>query len=150
MTGANVPEDGVHPIVEFAASLLSKREDDSYFLDETGALRLEQQLAKHYEDESLRRAVADLIRLACHLDTEVRSPAAAAAILDVLAHAVEPLRALDDPGASKGGVPDDVGSAKHEFDRFRGKEPSTRAPKVGEEAPEGSVKLGSLDYPKRG
>jgi hypothetical protein len=138
-----VSDESLHPIADLACELLLTGGDEPYSFDETALERIGTDLAALFGDTVLRRAVADLLRVACYLDTEASSPAAAQALIRVASAAVEPLNALESADEA-------VASTKREFDRFRGTEEGSRAPKVGEDAPEGSVKLGTLDYPKRG
>jgi hypothetical protein len=135
-------ENDVHPIVERCAQMIVRSgEAPPFVLDDPGAKLIEDELRALFGTEELRTAVADLIRLACHLDTERSSPEAAQRILAVLECCVDPLRALDTAEPD----PESEDAAK----KLIGTEPP-KAPKVGESAPRGSVKLGSLDYPKRG
>lgn len=142
----------LHPVAELAAMMLAKNSPTPpHVLDEASADELRAELARLAGNVELRRATGDLIRLACHLDTAAGSPDAAAAILRVLESTVEPLRALDAAeGEALAGATEEGSAAKRDFDRFRGSEEAPKAPKIGEGAPQGSVKLGSLDYPKRG
>ncbi|MCK6550589.1 hypothetical protein L6R52_32425 [Myxococcota bacterium] len=147
---ATASDPTLHPIVELASTLLARTSPrPPHQLDDASAEQLRAELAKLEGQTELRDAVAGLIRLACHLDLEARSPDAAERLLRLLeAHAVEPLRALE--AADGEAVVEGVAEAKRELDRFRGTREGPKAPKVGEDAPKGSVKLGSLDYPKRG
>lgn len=144
------PELNIHPIVPFAASIIAEQSPSPpHTLDDAGADAIAEELSKLFGADELRRAVADLLRLACHLDLEAGSPDASRRLVRLLEeHAVEPLRALD--AASGEAATLEVQEAKREFDRFRGDSTHPRAPRLGESAPRGSVKLGSLDYPKRG
>lgn len=139
----------LHPIAVLAASLLTNEGEAAFAYDGPALERLKEEIAELSGDDALRRAVRDLIRLACYLDTEAGSPRAAAALIEALEVAVEPLRALEarDAGSEEAG---DGDAARKEFERFRGVEPASKAPRVGDEAPKGSVKVGTLDYPKRG
>lgn len=140
----------LHPIVELASTLIARASPrPPHDLDDAAAEQLRGELARLEGHVELRDAVAGLLRLACHLDLEARSPEASERLLRLLeAHVVEPLRALD--SAEGEAVVEGVAEAKRDLDRFRGTRETPKAPKVGEDAPKGSVKLGSLDYPKRG
>lgn len=144
---SSAAEEPLHPIVDFATSLMVPGDGEACALDASGEARLKEQLSLLYGDPSLRKAVVDLVRLACWLDTEARCPRTSAALVKLLGeNAVEPLRALKE--ASAGG---EIDAKPSEFERFRGDSVrSAKAPQVGEAAPDGSVKAGSLNYPKKG
>jgi hypothetical protein len=135
----------LHSVAELAATLLSGGiNGEPYALSETAEARLDRALDALHGSIELKHACADLIRLGAWLDREAASPEAAEALLRVLERAVP---ALDAVLAEHD--PESLTETKARFDRFRDEE-GRKAPKVGDEAPRGSVKLGTLDYPKRG
>lgn len=142
----------LHPIADRAALLLARAGGPPFELEEPAAESLRAELVALFGKRELEDAVADLIRLACHLDTERGSPTAARGLLALAEECAGALEALDLAApidASLGVSGDRAGESLAEGRRFLGGA-RARAPKVGEDAPEGSVKLGSLDYPKRG
>jgi hypothetical protein len=123
----------LHPIATFAADLVEQGPDKTYALDDAALARIAEALAEIGPKAERGKAAMDLIRVACFLDAQPGSHDAAMAILGVLEAA---------------GL---IAHAAHrDFDRFRGASGAPKAPQVGDAAPEGSLKVGSLDYPKRG
>ena len=136
----------LHPIAELAATLLSGGENgEPYALGDIAKTRIVRSLDALFGSIELQIAVSDLIRLACWLDTEAHSKDAADELLEIMKGVIEPLEAV-----LAEHDPESLTDTKQKFDRFRDEEGGPKAPKVGEDAPKGSVKLGTLDYPKRG
>lgn len=145
MSDAEVEEGTLHPVAELAATLLSGgMNGEAYALSAVAEARLDRALDALGGTIELKHACGDLIRLAAWLELEASSPEPAQVLLSVLeraAPALEAVLAEHDP--------ESLTETKARFDRFRD-ESGAKAPKVGDEAPRGSVKLGTLDYPKRG
>src|SRR6185295_19023867 len=135
-------EAELHPIVDLTASLMTAG-DEPCELTDPAKQQLTEALEKLAGTPELKPACGDLLRMAYWLDTEAGAPKAAQAIVEILETMVPALDAWfaeHDP---------DLADTKQKFDRFRDEE-GPKAPRVGETAPEGSIKLGSLDYKKRG
>jgi hypothetical protein len=133
----------LHPIVDFAWGLLADR-DEEPLLDVEALESIADRLRPLFGSPELKRAVIDLLRLACWLETEAGAVETANAIILMLdAQTTEPLRLL----RIACGEGDDLGG--RDFQRFHAGE-GPKAPKVGEDAPGGSVKAGSFNFPKRG
>jgi hypothetical protein len=136
----------LHPVAELATTLMTGGENgEPYAMSETAKARLTRALDTLHGSIELQLAVSDLIKLGCWLDTEANSPAAANAILEVLKGEIAPLEkvlAEHDP--------ESLADTKRSFDRFRGEDAGPKAPQPDQAPPKGTVKLGTLDYPKRG
>lgn len=135
----------LHPVVVALCGRMACS-DGIYEIPEEQRVLLDRDLAALFRQPALRDAVRDLLRLACWLDTEARSPRAAQAILDALEAITPEMRALEALEAEADG-----GAAETpKFERFRDPDARAVAPRLGESAPKGTLKIGSLDYPKRG
>lgn len=132
-------EPKLHPLVDLAARLLEKGGGpEPWNYPATAQSRLEAALVDAKGTEDLADGVMGLFHAAIALSEEERSPIAAGVILKAL-HATRSELALADKGQSE---------LQHQLDAGLDKA-TKRAPKLGEKAPEGTVKPSSFPPPRR-
>lgn len=152
MTDAtDAPELEGHPIRYLVASVLrdGERGEEPALLDEDGAALIRSEIDKVLDSPELVDVVEMILGIAHALEVEQRSPTAAAALLDLVERepVIESLKELNrkkDAERSEA-----VAKAAGKFTGFTGSESQKKAPKDSEAAPKGSIKLGSLDFPKK-
>lgn len=146
MSEAETDPPPLHPVAELAASLLGGGTNGApYTLSEAGQARIARSLDALLGTVELRDAASDLLKLACWLDTQASSPEASDAILSAVTALTDELeKVLSEHD------PESLTDTKQKFDRFRAEGASSKAPQADEAPPKGTIKLGTLDYPKRG
>jgi hypothetical protein len=132
--------EALHPVAQLAVQLLFEKAGEAS-LSAQGEERLSEALAEHFHHSALRFAFLDLISLHVFLKNGLNKPEVAAAILRVATTATEPLRAL--------GLYAEVSQARatqagEKFAKFAGKKKDLSAPKLGEAAPAGSIRVEDL------
>ncbi|MCK6547591.1 hypothetical protein L6R52_17205 [Myxococcota bacterium] len=132
-------EQPLHPLVDLAARLLEKGSGGEPWVYPSNAqARLEAALVDAKGSPDVADGVIGLFHAAIALSEEEQSPTAAGVILKAL-HATRSELALADRGQAELQKQLDAGLDKT----------TKRAPKVGEKAPEGTVKPSSFPPPRR-
>jgi hypothetical protein len=143
------PHADDHPIVARAVGLLEV-EDHRYVLKDRGLAELCRELDAIGASWELPLAVDALLRLAHVLEAEWSSPAAADAVCWVIERdpVLNALKALaQEARESVEGAPDPADA--EEFQKFTGAAAKKAAAKLGENPPEGAVRLDAFKAPRR-
>ncbi len=152
-TGALREETDVHRSVKEALANLIEDGDDGQeaAVFSAEALSTVEEIVDAFIDEGpdLIDCVETVLIVAHLLETEQGSPRAAKQLVaivdrDKVIDAMKALNRVKDEERRE-----NVGKTAKEFSKFAAKEESNTAPKEGDEAPKGSLKLGALDFPKR-
>jgi hypothetical protein len=143
------PQADDHPIVEKAVALLEV-EDNRYVLKDRGAAEVARELDAIGVSWELPLAVDALLRLAHVLEAEWSSPAAAESLCtlierDPILNALKLLAQEARESAEAGNELSDAST----FQKFTGTAAKKAAAKVGENPPEGAVRLDAFKAPRR-
>lgn len=138
------PEHSDHPIIELAFAQFRSSPAEPVIADDACIAALHKRLQETSAPAELGVACGELHRLAKYLDTEKKSPKAAAALLALVA------KVADEVAARGAAAQEAVAGAAKQADKFRSfsGQPGARAPMAGA-APAGTIKAGNLGPPRR-
>jgi hypothetical protein len=140
-----------HPIRYVIASVLidGTGDQEPALLDDAGIQKISDEIDKTSGSEELVDAVEMLLGVAYNIETTHRSPVTAQKLIDVVERE-SVLRSLRDLNRAKQQKrAEEVQKASDKLKQFTGADSGKQAPKKDEAAPKGSIKLGSLNFPKK-
>jgi hypothetical protein len=140
-----------HPIRYVIASVLldGAGEEEPAVLTDAGVLKVTEEIDRTIGGEELVDAVEMLLGVAYSLETTHKSPVAAQKLIDVVERE-SVLRALRELNRQKNAKrADEVQKNADKMNAFTGSDSGKKAPRAEDSAPKGSVKLGSLNFPKK-
>ncbi len=133
------PVNMEHPVVRVVMDNARRGNSERYAIDAQCIQRLEAALLEHASDPELAGGVLGLFALATLLFDEERSPTAATLILVTLGKLSPRLTAMWTPDALAA-----YRQSGRNLDALLARSPILTAPCVGDTAPKGSVKIGTL------
>jgi hypothetical protein len=140
-----------HPIRYLIASVLldGSADQEPALLDDAGIEKITTELDRNIGSEELVDAVEMLLGVAYNIETAHHSPFTAQKLIDIVER--EPiLRALRELNRNKNQKrAEEVQKQADKLTQFTGSESQKKAPKNDDAAPKGSIKLGSLNFPKK-
>src|SRR5688572_19511405 len=140
-----------HPIRYLIASVLvdGAVDEEPALLTDAGIDKITEEIDRTIGSQELVDAVEMLLGVAYDLETAHRSPNTAQKLIDVVERD-KVLRALRDLNRQKNQKrAEEVQKAADKLTQFTGSESGKKAPKTDDAAPAGSIKLGSLNFPKK-
>ena len=148
------------PMIDLILSILTPDPtgEETYILDKPGELRLTKVVAEMEGKPDKDRNIAELVNFAHFMHTERACTKAAKVVLAVCGQdpsvldgvsAAEGAAATASLGQKRLSTPtaeeqNQLASTSARFKNFEGKFDSLQAPKLGDEAPEGTVKIGNF------
>jgi hypothetical protein len=151
MTGTEGAELDGHPIRFVIAGVLKDGvgKEEPAVLDDRGTDAITKELDKTIGSEELVDAVEMILGIAYTLETQQKSPGTAQKLIDIVERE-KVLGALKDLNRKKAAQrAEEVAKTANKFTGFTGGDPQKKAPRPDEAAPKGSIKLGSLTFPKK-
>jgi hypothetical protein len=140
-----------HPIRDVVALLIKDGGpgEEPAVLDEVGLAQIREELDSLIGQEELVDAVDTLLLLADVIALQQKSEKCAVKLCEVVERdeVVDALRALNRKKDAERA--EAVAKTAEKFTGFVGQNSTKKAPKNSDAAPKGSVKLGSLDFPKK-
>jgi hypothetical protein len=140
-----------HPIRFVIASVLidGSGDEEPAQLNEAGIQKITEEIDRTTKSDELVDAVEMLLGVAYSLETTHKSPVTAQKLIDIVERE-SVLRALRELNRAKNAKrAEEVQKAADKLKEFTGSESGKKAPKNDEAAPKGSIKLGSLNFPKK-
>lgn len=140
-----------HPIRYVIASVLidGAANEEPALLDDAGIDKITQELDRTIGSEELVDAVEMLLGVAYNVETAHQSPVTAQKLIDIVERE-SVLRALRELNRNKNQKrAEEVQKQADKLTQFTGSESQKKAPKTDDAAPKGSIKLGSLNFPKK-
>ena len=143
-----------HPIRDVVAQLLKDGTDEPAAFDEQAQKTLSEAVDQYVaaDTHELQEVVRTLIAIFEWLRDEQKSPRAAEALKSTFKRpeVIERVNKIENEmrAEENDARQSEVEKNAAEFDKMAGRDPKV-APKVGDKAPAGSLKLGNLNFPKK-
>lgn len=140
-----------HPIRYVIASVLidGSGDQEPAQLDDLGIEKISEEIDRTSKNEELVDAVEMLLGVAYSIETTHKSPQTAQKLIDIVERE-SVLRALRELNRAKNAKrAEEVQKNADRLKEFTGSDSGKKAPKNDEAAPKGSIKLGSLNFPKK-
>lgn len=140
-----------HPIRYVIASVLidGSGDQEPAQLDDLGIEKISEEIDRTSKNDELVDAVEMLLGVAYSLETTHKSPHTAQKLIDIVERE-SVLRALRELNRAKNAKrAEEVQKNADRLKEFTGSDSGKKAPKNDEAAPKGSIKLGSLNFPKK-
>lgn len=140
-----------HPIRFVIASVLTDGagDEEPAQLNDAGVQKISEEIDSCAGSEELVDAVEMLLGVAYSIETTHKSPVTAQKLIDIVERE-SVLRSLRELNRQKNAKrAEEVQKNADKLKEFTGSESGKKAPKNDEAAPKGSIKLGSLNFPKK-